>query len=53
MNEQRGNREKYPGKAFEKNVYQLSSFNIKDGKLFQLIENEKTENYELFVTEIQ
>jgi hypothetical protein len=37
----------------EKNVYQLFPFDIKDGKLYQLIENEETENYELFVTEIQ
>jgi hypothetical protein len=37
----------------EKNVYQLFPFDIKDGKLYQLIENEDTENYELSVTEIQ
>jgi hypothetical protein len=37
----------------EKNVYQLFPFDIKDGKLYQLIENEDTEEYELFVTEIQ
>jgi len=37
----------------EKNVNSLFPFDIKDGKLYQLIENEDTENYELFVTEIQ
>lgn len=37
----------------EKNVNSLFPFDIKNGKLYQLIENEDTEEYELFVTEIQ
>jgi hypothetical protein len=37
----------------EKNVNSLFPFDIKDGKLYQLIENGDTEEYELFVTEIQ
>lgn len=37
----------------EKSVNKLFPFDIKDGKLYQLIENEDTEEYELFVTEIQ
>ncbi len=39
----------------EKNVARLSlsPLDIKDGKLYQLIENEDTEEYELHITEIQ